>query len=470
MNPVNEWASRRKNIYLGGIVVVLTIISFSIFWKFWYKAPNCNDNIKNGDETGVDCGGSCEFICRDNTVKPIIRFDPRVFEVNPNVWSTVVYVENPNANADAIRVPYKFSFYDEQNILIAEREGITILPKNKVVGIFEGEIITKDSSRPKRAIFELGEAISWKKNDLSNADISITHTPLLRLDTKPRIEATIKNNDVENVSNVELVATVFDGKDNVIAASRTFVENINKNQSVPIFFTWPRPFELGSRACEKSSNIMLLLDRSGSMSSLGQNPPEPLTTAKEAANSFVKNVGSQDVVGVLSFATNASDPVDAPLSKNLESVSDAISNIKINASSTQYTNIFEALRFGWQELISSRGIQGASNIAILLTDGVPTHPKSPTGASESEDMAYAEKMALGESYSMKRDGVSIYTIGLGTTTNESFLKKVASKEDNYFFAPSASDLESIYKKISSDICKEVPARIEITYKIFGNLI
>jgi hypothetical protein len=64
----------------------------------------------------------------------------------------------------------------------------------------------------------------------------------------------------------------------------------------------------------------------------------------------------------------------------------------------------------------------------------------------------------------------IYTIGLGNKINESFLKSLASEEADYYFAPSASNLENIYKNISSDICQEVPARIEITYKIFGDAI
>jgi hypothetical protein len=26
-------------------------------------APSCTDKVKNGDETGVDCGGSCMLKC-----------------------------------------------------------------------------------------------------------------------------------------------------------------------------------------------------------------------------------------------------------------------------------------------------------------------------------------------------------------------------------------------------------------------
>jgi len=67
-------------------------------------------------------------------------------------------------------------------------------------------------------------------------------------------------------------------------------------------------------------------------------------------------------------------------------------------------------------------------------------------------------------------GVIIYTIGLGNEINEPFLKTLVSEKDNYFFAPSAQNLKTIYDNISSDICQEIPARIEISYKIFGTSI
>ena len=49
---------------------------------------------------------------------------------------------------------------------------------------------------------------------------------------------------------------------------------------------------------------MLLLDRSGSMASLGFNPPQPLSDAKEAAVSFIKQLGSSDRVGIISLPPN----------------------------------------------------------------------------------------------------------------------------------------------------------------------
>lgn len=473
MDPIvvdSGWATRRRTIILSAIVLSLSALSFAMFWMFWYKTPTCFDKMQNGDETGIDCGGSCVLLCNADVTAPIVRWDPRLFEISPGLWSVLVYVENPNIGADATYVPYNLTIFDENNVVLNKREGATILPRHKTVGIFEGGIVIKGDARPKRAVFELGNEIVWKKSEPTTDNITITHSSLLRLDSTPRVEASIKNNSTEEIKNIELVISIFDGADNAIAASRTFVEKLKKNENTNVFFTWPQPFKLGTKACEKSSNVMLLLDRSGSMASINSNPPEPLSTAKDAAISFVEQLGSRDRIGVVSFANKAKEPIDATLTSDFNLVKQAIGSINIEASSTQYTNIYEAIHSAWQELGSARADNSSSKIVILLTDGIANNPRDPKGRTEADDIKYAENLATEESSKSKNDGLFVYTIGLGNKINESFLKTLASGETNYFFAPSASNLETIYKNISSDICEEIPARIEITYKIFGNAI
>ena len=195
-----------------------------------------------------------------------------------------------------------------------------------------------------------------------------------------------------------------------------------------------------------------------------------LSIAKEAASSFVDQLSPEDKIGVVSFATSVKDPIDLTLTSDFDSAKQAIDSIDIETGGTQYTNIYEALHSSWQELVSARAQGEALKIVILLTDGIANNPKNPNGNTEADDIKYAENLAIKESSNAKNDGLTIYTIGLGENINESFLKTIASTPDNYFFAPSALNLETIYKDISSSICKEVPARIEITYKIFGSSI
>jgi hypothetical protein len=134
---MSSWASRRKAIYFWSVIIVLTVISFGFFWNYWYAAPTCSDGFQNGDETGLDCGGSCSRVCSMQAVAPISRSDPRVFQVMDNVYSVIAFIENHNVSFEALYVPYDLKIYDEKNRLLFERKGATNFPKNKTVAIFE---------------------------------------------------------------------------------------------------------------------------------------------------------------------------------------------------------------------------------------------------------------------------------------------------------------------------------------------
>lgn len=464
MEP-SAWASKRKAIYLGGTVIALTAFSFLIFWKFWYQTPTCFDGLNNGDETGVDCGGSCVRVCSDAAVKPIVRFDPRIFKVSGNLYSVLALVENYNIDSWAPYAPYRFQIYDDKGLVIYERFGTTTLPRGETSAVFEGNIVI-EGAEPKRVSFDLNQKISWQKTSAEKVEIKITNSPLLRQESAPRIEAEVQNESIEDIRNLELVAVIFDAKDNAVAASRTFIDLLKKGERANVFFTWPKPFDLGERICEKPSDTVLSLDRSGSMASLGKNPPEPLSSVKEAAANFVALLREGDYAGVVSFATDAK--VETELNSDLLSVKNIVGSITIGDGSVQYTNIAEAISRSLAVLSSTTSNQLVGKNLILLTDGVATRPANPAGSkSEEEEIEYAENEAAKVAAVAKEQGVVIYTIGLGKDIHQNFLEKIASTPGDFFLAPATSTLEGIYKKISSSICKELPARVEIKYKILG---
>jgi len=434
----------------------LTASAFIVFWKYWYKAPTCFDNFKNGDETGIDCGGSCSLVCSAEALAPVIRSDPRIFEVYPGVYSLLTFVENHNIDSTALNVPYKFKVYDVNGKLLAERSSLVTLTRNKTSAIFEGPVVAS-SSRPAKVTFELSKNIIWTKDKSPAPELTVTHSPLLDADKSPLIEAKVTNKSTKDLQNIEIVAVILDGRDNAIAASRSFVERLKSSASEDVFFTWPRPFNLSEKICEKSSDIILLLDRSGSMASLGKNPPEPLTMVKAAAVEFVSQLRGGDKVGVISFATEPSNPPDSPIAEDFTSVKSAINKIDIGKVGTQYTNISNAL-LAALDLLASREKNNASKVIILLTDGVATSEKTSNSVK-------AEAEALTEANKAKEAGINIFTIGLGKDIHVDFLKTIASSSANYYFAPKAEDLKKIYQDISSSICKETPARIELLSKV-----
>ena len=452
-----EWATKRKLQYFGLIVAVLLIFVVIPFYVFIYQAPTCFDGFKNGDETGEDCGGSCKLLCSAQIAEPIARWDPRVFKISAGVYSVVAYLENPNVTGEVVNAPYVFKLFDKQNVLIAERKGRTFIPKGATFGVFEGGIEVGERI-PTRATFTFEGPLMWTRNVLQSPQLTVVNKALTRLETSPRVDAQVTNNSFERVQNIELVAIISDGSGNAIAASRTFIENLERGTTMPIVFTWPQPFETRADICESPVDIAAVIDRSGSMEFLSKNPAQPLTDVKNAAVYFVNQLGPNDLASIISFANEAS--VDAALTQDKAILTSSIDSITIRANGTQNTNFASGITAAINELLSERGRSEVRKVIVALTDGVATHPQ------KQGDKQYPETIAFEEAEKAKAYGISLFTIGLGKDLNVPFLQAVASSSEEFYLAPTAKELTDIYKEIATKICKRKPATIEIIPRIY----
>src|SRR3989344_4017448 len=103
---MNSWSRRRKNIISLIIFVALIVLVGLPTYFFFYKAPTCFDSKWNGSETGVDCGGACQLLCTAESISLIVKGDPRILEVAPDIYEVVVLIDNPNTGAEIYRALY----------------------------------------------------------------------------------------------------------------------------------------------------------------------------------------------------------------------------------------------------------------------------------------------------------------------------------------------------------------------------
>ena len=252
---MNPWSVRRKIVYIVIAFAVLSILVVIPLFYFLYQAPTCFDGKKNGNETGVDCGGQCQLLCSFEGLDPIILWS-RAFKVTGNpsgegVYSAVAYIQNPNINSEAL-ARYVFKFYDANNLLIGEKENATIIPKNKVLAVFEPNIDTQFKI-PARVTFEFTQKPIWRKDLRTSPELVVTQKILSGETSSPRIDATVENKSTESAERIEIVAIVYDDNGNAVAASRTFVDKLDKDQSARAVFTWPLPFPATQKICPDSA-------------------------------------------------------------------------------------------------------------------------------------------------------------------------------------------------------------------------
>ena len=154
-------------------------------------------------------------------------------------------------------------------------------------------------------------------------------------------------------------------------------------------------------------DVMLIIDRSSSMSG------DKLTATKAAAAAFVNLLDdSKDRVGLVSYGTSAT------LNIGLTSDFDAV-KAAINALSTgiDYTNIGAAINVANNEFLppGAVGRPGVVWVEILLTDGLPNRPYGSGVPFNELDAEYARGFAE----DAHDAGITLYTIGLGSSTDSS---------------------------------------------------
>lgn len=191
----------------------------------------------------------------------------------------------------------------------------------------------------------------------------------------------------------------------------------------------------GGVACEEKADVMLVLDRSGSIS------PGELTTLKTAATSFVDAMAPAlggVHMGQVSFASTAS--LDLELTHDTVSIKNAINALTSGGN----TNLSAAIDLAVAELGSVRdktpdsGVGASPDYIVIISDGAPNAGGGEAGATASADAA-------------KAAGITIYVVGVGvgSTAAEDFLKSIATSDEHYFSADDFDDLAEELAKIAT---------------------
>ncbi|OGG62198.1 hypothetical protein A3C87_01245 [Candidatus Kaiserbacteria bacterium RIFCSPHIGHO2_02_FULL_49_34] len=462
-SPLRWWAFSRQVLYGTGILVLVLALMYWGYRSFLYAEPTCFDGIENGMETGIDCGGACDKICTATVVAPKVEW-AQAFKVTDGVYHAVAVVTNANRVAGTRSLPYTIILEDAQGV-IAERSGTTTLPPDGQYPLFEARIATGVRTPTSvRITFDHAtsywSALTWNRNDYTvlTRTISGAGAPT------PRLTASIQNNLYTATEDLRVVAVVYDSKRMPLVASQTVIPRLGAQEKRDAIFTWTSPIAGTLRSCQIPSDLVLMMDRSGSMAADGGTPPEPLHSAKNAAASFIETLGASDRAGLVSYATTPS--IDGALAVEHAQTRDAIMNITIGKDGIQYTDLSAAIREAARVLQAGHN-PDARQVIALLTDGDVTRPLNPQGV---RDIPYAEAQALEAADAVKRAGISLYTIGFGkvyegagaeVARNRELITALATSPAHSFFAPTATDLAGVYKEISEGICEDGPAIIDI---------
>jgi len=235
-----SWAAQRQMQYLGGILFIVVLILAWFLYPILTKAPTCFDSKKNGNETGVDCGGSCALVCL-NTVSYPVTLWSRAFHVSGSTYNLVALVENQNKSSAVERASYEFRIYNTNNKLIEIRAGETYIPPNQQLAVFEprfdaGKSIISSVS------FELTSPLVWVKKapTIQTMPIRVSNILFSSDNNVPTLTANISNDSVHNLPPFDIIAILYDADHNAINVSKTHKEDLVSGGTSLLLFTWPQ--------------------------------------------------------------------------------------------------------------------------------------------------------------------------------------------------------------------------------------
>ena len=231
-----SWSSRRQALYYAVATVILVIFAIVVWQVFFTHTPNCFDGTQNGTELGVDCGGACALVCPNDARSPLVLW-ARAFQTSSSTYTAAAYIQNDNTAAGARQAKYSFQLFDDQNILVVEKDGIVDLPPVRTIPIIEPNI-NVGSRIVARTLFSFSELPSWYT---VGTDAVV---PLRIIEGNPaadwsRLPVSVVNDSIQDAHNVVVDAVLFDASGVARAASKSILQTVAHKSSQDVVFTWP---------------------------------------------------------------------------------------------------------------------------------------------------------------------------------------------------------------------------------------
>lgn len=216
-----------KQIIYGAVYLAVFIGLVWLVYSLEFKtAPTCFDNDKNGDETGVDCGGSC-VSCEIKNLKPL-SIGPAILLGSGRDFSAVALVKNPNSGFGTNSFDYEARFYDGSGVLLKSVRGTEFIYSGETKNVIEAgaKIVEGIPMRAEMELLNAGD-ISWlKAADFSEPAHELKETAAYYENGQMAISGYVANMTNFAFSRVVVSAFAFDNSGIKIGASKYEISNL----------------------------------------------------------------------------------------------------------------------------------------------------------------------------------------------------------------------------------------------------
>ena len=202
-------------------------------------------------------------------------------------------------------------------------------------------------------------------------------------------------------------------------------------------------FHLKREGARAPINVAIVLDRSGSMQG------DKIQQAREAAIGALDMLNANDIVSIIAYDSDVNVLVPATKLTDKEQVANIIRAIQPGGN----TALFGGVSKGAAEVRKFMDDKHVNRV-ILLSDGLAN--VGPSAPGELGDLGA----------SMKKENISVSTLGLGLGYNEDLMVALAGKSGgNHQFIENTSELAGIFRREFDDVLSVVAQSVDVKIDI-----
>lgn len=247
----NDWNSRRRIYYILGIVLIILAFIFYKSYDFIFPASTCFDKKQNNIETGIDCGGACELMCKNTSMPLELKLAKSFysgFDKDGNQkYDFLILFDNKNIKISPKKINLNIDIYGNngEKLDTITRESI-VTTYNKVPVLVDDYIIPSRITDKSVVISKLFVTVKEDSDyyvNLGYYNISLfdfkfenSNTPKLEVEYISRYKDVLK-------ADIDILVLLKDNLDNIVGYNTRKINTLIPEKKEKTTFSWNQKIE-----------------------------------------------------------------------------------------------------------------------------------------------------------------------------------------------------------------------------------
>lgn len=234
------WKLKNQILILIKIVLVVVIIGGGFTYFTVAKPSSCFDGVKNGDEHGIDCSGSCVLYCSEEVGEPKI-IEQGFVSPEKGKFQFYAHVSIPFSRAITAKSLWSVDILDtdKHSILKEPLEIKGYITTDRQTYIISDSI--ELNKQPVYVFWKLKSSTPFYRpvDTFSNASLKIKNSLMTGNDLYTVIDGSVMHEQKNETYNfVDIIVLLYNDDDKVYALSKQRMERLEFNKEYPIHITF----------------------------------------------------------------------------------------------------------------------------------------------------------------------------------------------------------------------------------------